>query len=492
MLAATTADEVREAAGRHLDPEAVAAVLYLPQDRGADLTPERLARAFAVTAAHRPVRPSVGPSVRPDRPVRPVRPSPPLADVHHAALPAFDLLVRRKPGVPTVTLGVYIPRVAFDPPGKAGLATVAVRSAIRGAGGLDSAALAFAFERLGGTLGSSVTLDWLGHGVTVLAPHLRQAAELLERVHTVPDLADEAALAERALLVEETSQVADDMFRYPFQLAFAVAFGDRGYGVPALGLPEQAATVTPEEVRAWHRQALLAPRGVVIAVGDLEPAAALDDLAAVFGSHPPRPAGALNQAVPWALDGKPAARTATRRKAQSAFALAFPGPSRRDQTRYAAEVWSAIASGLGGRLFEALRDRRSLAYTVVASSWQKARGGAFLAYIATSPEREEEARTGMLRELAKFAEEPVSADELDRAVNYLVGQTAVQRQSGSALAGEILDAWLAGEGLKDLEEATARYRAVTAEAVRAVAERVLSGPRAEGGVRGGGDQPGAG
>ena len=134
--------------------------------------------------------------------------------------------------------------------------------------------------------------------------------------------------------------------------------------------------------------------------------------------------------VGWALNGAPMTRVVHRQKAQSAFAMAFPAPSRRDPARYAAEVWGAVASGLGGRLFEALRDRRSLAYTVMASSWQKARGGAFLAYIATSPEREEEARSEMLKELSRFAEERVTPAELAQATNYLAGQTVVNRQSG--------------------------------------------------------------
>jgi zinc protease len=167
--------------------------------------------------------------------------------------------------------------------------------------------------------------------------------------------------------------------------------------------------------------------------------------------------------------------------------MVFPGPSRRDPSRHAAEVWSAIASGLGGRLFEALRDRRSLAYTVLASSWQKARGGALLTYIATSPEREAEARDEMLRELDRFATDRVSEAELVQAANYLAGQTQVNRQSGSALAGEILDAWLAGDGLGELADSGERFRAVTAEQVRAVAERSF-GPeqiRAEGVVRSG-------
>ena len=178
-------------------------------------------------------------------------------------------------------------------------------------------------------------------------------------------------------------------------------------------------------------------------------------------------------------------RVVARDKAQAALAMAFPGPSRRDPDHAAAQVWGAVASGLGGRLFEALRDRRSLAYTVVATAWQKARGGALLTYIATSPEREEEAREEMLVELARFTREPVTDAELQQAVNYLAGQAEVSRQSGGAVAGEILEAWLAGSGLEELADPAAPFRAVEAEDVQRVAAASLDPARkAEGVVRG--------
>ncbi len=489
QLRATSAAAVRDAAAAVIDAGATSAVAYLPRDRGAELTVPGLERAFAaartagatagaaVVAA--PATSSPAPRTRPA--------AAPVGEVFHAALPGFDLLVRRKPGVPLVHLGVFVPRAEFDPAGQAGVSALAVRSAIRGAGGLDARGLAFAFERLGGTLGSSVTLDWLGFSTSVLASGLAPAADLLARVLASPAHDAAQVEAERRLLVEETTQAADDMFRFPFQLAFAEAFGEAGYGIPALGLPADLGGITPEQVSAWHRRALLGPRGVVVAVGDLDVDATLAVLEGSFGDAGRAPAP-LVQPVPWRLAAPAAPRVVTREKAQTAFAMAFPGPGRRSPTRHAAEVWSAVASGLGGRLFEALRDRRSLAYTVVASSWQKARGGAFLAYIATSPEREEEARREMLRELERFAAEPVSAAELAQGTSYLAGQTAVGRQSGGAVLAEILEAWLAGGGLADLEGTAERYRAVTAAEVRAVAETTL-GPaqgRAEGVVRGSG------
>jgi len=129
-----------------------------------------------------------------------------------------------------------------------------------------------------------------------------------------------------------------------------------------------------------------------------------------------------------------------------------------------------------------------LAYTVLASAWPRGRAGALVTYIATSPDRETEAREVMLAELAAFAEEPIGEAELRQGVNYLVGQTEVCRQSGAALAGEILEAWLTGTGLAEVGDPTAVYRGVTAADVWQVAVDYLDiSRRAEGVVRGSGN-----
>jgi zinc protease len=483
-LAAATPADVRAAAARYLSPDAVSAVVYLPKDRGEDLTADRLSRSFAVTQLRLLPTPNGGPA-----PTRPARLPSPQGSVRagtlHLPLSGVDILVRRKPGVPAVTLGLYVPRLELDPPQLAGLGALAVRTALRGAGGLDAAALAFAAERLGGTLGTSVATDWLGFGTTVLSDHATDAAWLLRLLYAEPALSDEEVRTEQALMAAEAVQVVDDMFRYPFQLAFRAAFGGQGYGLPASGLPETLEAIQPEDVRRWHANQMLGTRPVVIAVGETDPERTADMLAGIFGDLPARGAESIATVHPWALSVEPVERTAAREKAQSAFAMVFRGPSRRSPERHAADVWAAVASGLGGRMFEALRDRRSLAYTVMASSWQKGRAGALLTYIATSPQREGEARSAMLDELGTFAREPVSEGELSQAINYLAGQAEVRRQSGSAVAGELLEAWLIGEGLEELATPGAVYRRVTAAQVQAVAQRFLvPAERAEGVVRG--------
>jgi zinc protease len=480
-------EEVREASARYLHPDAVSAVVYLPPDQGEDLSSDRLARIFAVTgleraAATSPPSPPVPGAVHGRAALRRRE-----GDVLHTPLEGVDLLVRRKPGVPLVALGLYVGKPDSDPPAQAGLGALTIRSSIRGAGPYDAGALAFAFERLGGSVAPGAASDWLGFGASVLADRLAEAAVLLDLVYREPHLGETDVRAERGLMVAEAEQVADDMFRYPFQLAFSAAYGERGYGLPVGGLPRTLPGIEADDVRSWHGRSLVPVRPVVIAVGDVDVERASDQLAAVFGGHPARPATGEPAPVEWiaGVAGAPPTRVVTREKAQAALAMAFPGPSRRDPDYAAAQVWAAVASGLGGRLFEALRERRSLAYTVVATAWQKARGGALLSYIATSPEREEEARDEMLMELERFAQEPVTPEELAQAVNYLAGQAEVNRQNGSAVAGEILEAWISGNGLAELTDPGAKYRAVTAAEVQRVAATYLTPyRRAEGVVRG--------
>ena len=472
-LCSTSADEVRAAADRWLVPEAVAAVAYLPESANSGLSTDLLQRAFRPRRNGRPTH-------RPSQPVM-------IASDH------ADVMVWRKPGVPLVSLGIYVPRTSFDPPEAAGLAALAARAMTRGAAQHGAASLAIAFERLGGVLSSSQSADWAGVSMTSEAGAIAEAATLLAQVASQPTFAEGDVATERALVADDQAQLTDDMFRYPFQLAYGEAFGDRTYGLPPLGSPESLAALDAYDVRRWHDGVYGGARPVLAAVGDVDPELArdaldaaaemLDGWARAQGNAPMMRLGSTadERRAPLTLGGS---RIVTRDRKQTALAMVFPGPDRRSKDRWAAEVWAAVAGGLGGRLFEALRDKRSLAYTVLAASVQRRHAGALVAYIATSPERETEAREQLLLELARFAREPVSGDEHSRAVNYLAGQALVSRQSTAAMLGELVDAYLLGGSLDEIEHPDAPYRAVRREDVLRVANAFADGLRVEGVVRG--------
>ncbi len=477
-LLAVTPEALRAAVARHLRPDGVSVVVYLPQGD------ERRFDVATLEAALRGEARSPAPSPAVPWATRPPATLPAVQrrtahGVHHLALAGLDILTARHGDVPQVTLAAYRRRAEGETLANAGLAALSVRTMVRGTTERDAAQLALAMESLGGVLSPSLGSDVVGFGATVMSERVDRAAALLCDVLTSPRFDLAAIDIERALLLEDARAVADDMGRFPFQLALGEAFGDSGYGSPPLGTAASLDRLASTDVRRWHQRLLATGPTTIVAVGDVDPEQLADQLARAFAGIATIEGDAPRTGPVTIAPGQ---RVERRERQQSALAMIFPGPSRTDPARFAAEVWAAIAGGLGGRLFESLRSARSLAYTVMASSWQRRAAGALLTYIAMAPERLEEARDAMLEELHAFRIAPPTADELQRATAMLAGQAEISRQGATALAGEIADAWLLGEGLIELDDPGSPYRAVTADAVHAVAVSALDPARRAEGV----------
>lgn len=463
-LLAMTPAMVQDVVRRWLVPDGVSAVAYLPRESEARFDAEVLRDAMGTASS--PV-----PSLRSGQASRPI--------VHHLELDGVDILTARFGETGQTSLSIYRPRDVIATPATAGLAALTIRAMLRGTAHYTAAELAVAMESLGGALSPSLGADVLGFGATVLSENVGKAAAILAEVLQQPRFDPDAIAIERALLLDDARAVADDMVRFPVQLALGVAFNDTDYGSPSLGTPESLHAFDAATVRACHHGMLTGGRTTIIAVGDADAERLADELAAVIPTAArDRPGAEQSLSVLGLTAGT---RTAQRDRKQSALAMLFPGPSRQDPERFAAETWSAIAAGLGGRLFESLRSKRSLAYTVIANSWQRKRVGGLLTYIATDPARLAEARDAMLDELDRFRREPPSREELARATAALVGEVEMSRQTAGAYASEIADAWLLGNGLGELDDPTAPYRAVTAADVHALTARSLDpAARAEG------------
>ncbi|MEO5826353.1 MAG: pitrilysin family protein [Gemmatimonadales bacterium] len=472
-----TPDQIRAAAAQYLHPDRVAAVGYFPASSAATFNEDTLREAFRGPA--RLPAPTVMPE--PMKAANPLRPS--IGRVRHGVFHVeaghLDILVAQHGDVPQVSLGVWRRRTEFEDATNAGLAALAIRSMVRGTTTHDSIQLALAVESLGGSLAARLGADTLGFGVTVLPEHVAAAAALLSDVLLHPGFDSGAVAVERALLLDDARAVADNAVRFPVQLALGAAFGDTGYGAPVLGTPDSLSNIGHDDLHAWHRRMLASGRTTVVAVGADDPARLADLLLGAFADIATK--GTDDAIAGLSQPVRATTRVERRDRKQSAFTMLFPGPSRGSPDRFAAETWAAIAGGLGGQLFEALRDRRSLAYTVMASSWQRRDAGGLLTYIATAPDRLEEARAAMLDELAIFRAAPPSEAETSRATAMLAGQAQVARQTAGSVVAEIADAWLMGEGLEELDDPGAAYIGVTPDDVHRVAAASLDpASRAEG------------
>ena len=379
------------------------------------------------------------------------------------------VLVRRKPGSPIAHVALHSRGGAvYDTAPRAGLTLLASRTMLKGTKSLSAEQIAQAAESLGATFGANAGAESFGWSLSVPTAGFEAAIDLFGDVVTNPAFTEDALETERRAALSNLALIRDDMMRQPVRLLTSAAFESHPYGVPVSGTEESLPAITPGELSQWHAHNVLVSPMVIGIVADLEPAEAARIAAAGF--HAPE-AGECRDIPSPVWTRKPRSVSESRDKAQTAIALAFPGPSRGDDARWAAHLLGTIASGLGGRFFEELRDKRSLAYTVHLSARDMRLGGMFIAYIATSPEKEARAREALLSEFERLRAEPVAPGELARARDYVIGSHAISKESGASLLGDMLDAWIFGKGLCELEDYDSQVRAVTAAAIQRVAQR---------------------
>jgi zinc protease len=479
VLAATPA-QVTAALRRHIEPAEAAALIYRPNG-----SPE-IGNLFASLASGLPA--PVASLSRQSSAATP----PPAATVFEEEIAGVrvyrtpggvPVLVKRNAGAAMTHLGVYAFGGARNEPAeRAGVTTLVGRAAIKGTTTRNAAEIATLAEFLGGTISASVGSENFGWSMSVPTRGTEAALALLADVVQRPTFPEPAFEVERSLMLADLAALRDDMYRYPVRLATSAAFAGHPYGVGTLGTDESIRAVTADAVRRWHESQVLTGPTLIGIVGDVDP----DEIAALASAEFTMLQASSRQSIAtpaWPYSAEQVVES--RDKAQTAIALTFPGPARDDPARFAAHLIATMASGLGGRFFDELREKRSLAYTVHAFATERLLAGMFIAYIATSPSREADARTGLLAEFEKLRAAPVGADELARAQTYTIGAHAIRQQSGASVLGDVIDAWQFGRGLDELDEFESRVLAVTPAEVQALAQRYFDVARVvEGIVRG--------
>ena len=492
-LLSLTASDVEAALARHLSGDAVGIVAYRPN--GADALADDAESLRELLRTVEGGGSSVLPPPASPTPVSfpAIKPADIIPRAHAESVQGGAHVFRTDYGIPVIVLpraGALIANVgvfarggaSVEPLGLDGLARLAAQTSLKGTERRSGPRIAEAAEALGGSIGVSAGVESVGWSMSVPTRHLKAAIDLLADVVQRAEFASDAVGTERTLALAEVERLRDDMYRWPMRLATQAAYGDHPYAHSVVGTAQSLSTLDAAAVRAFHAQHVLVGPVAIGIVGDISPAEVAQLVARKFDNlewrddTPPE----LHQ---WQASAT--VRADTRNKQQTALAMMFEGPGRMDSARYASHVLSVIASGLGGRFFEQLRDKQSLAYTVAAYGVERRTSGAFAAYIATAPEREAEAREGLLAEFAKLRADVVTPEELQRAKTYLIGTHAIAQQSGAAVLGDVIDAWLFGTGLIERDTFVAEIQRVTARDVRALAERYFDpNRRAEGIVRG--------
>lgn len=396
------------------------------------------------------------------------------------------LITRENHSLPLVSLGFYFEGGRSGETEKnCGITRLTLEGSLKGTQKRTGKEIFDSMEMLGASVETEVEADYFGYTVKLLSLNLEPGLKIMADVVRNPVFLQEELNKERRVLLARIKKSKDNMRDYPIQLFYQAAFADHPYGLSQWGREEAVKTLNQSQVREWHNHHFSADNMTLVAVGDFDSSRLKRDLEELFKDFEREPIqkreiSQLHQ------DLRQKEMVEARAKAQTSQALGFVTCAYREDDLYALKVLQAVASGTGGRFFHQLREERGLAYTVygVNDSWGQA--GAFYAYIATSPGKEELARRELLNEFYRFSTDLIEDEELEIAKNYISGMYSIYLETNSALVRQYAKAELLGKGIEDVEQYPQMIRRVTKEQVREVAAKYFDeGNLAVGVLRGG-------
>jgi predicted Zn-dependent peptidase len=254
--------------------------------------------------------------------------------------------------------------------------------------------------------------------------------------------------------------------------------GDSPLGRPVLGTVDTINALTRDQVARFYRRHYDPTRLVVAAAGNIDHATVVRQVRKAFED-----AGALRDpdaepAVP--RTGSRTIRSAgrvelmERRTEQAHVVLGMPGLSRHDDRRWAFGVLNtALGGGMSSRLFQEVREKRGLAYSVYSYTSSFADSGLFGVYAGCQPKRVDEVLKICRDELDQVAEHGLGDEEISRAIGQFSGSTVLSLEDTGALMNRIGKSELCWGEQLSVDATLERIAAVTPDEVRAVARDVL-------------------
>lgn len=405
-------------------------------------------------------------------------PPPPKA-AKEIRFPAFEeralpnglrMVVVEQHETPSVSLRLVVPGgKVYAPPAQAGLADATATLLREGTASRSSQQIAEAIDSVGGTLFTGATLESAFVVVQATSDQLDLALDLAADVTLRPSFpAEELERWRSQALSGLQIQEAD-----PDYLANAVfdqaVFGGHPYGQPASGTPESVQALQRDDLVAFHRRQYVPNEAILAIVGDVKTAEAFAKAERFFGGWkrgeatriPPVEAAPQRRIV--VIDKPDAVQTQIR---VGQIGLAY-----RDPDHFAAQVYDAVVgSSTNSRLYEEVRRKRGLSYGAYTDLRLPTQPGYFQATTYTKTESTTET-LGLVLEVLEGMRKGIPAAELAERKTYLTGAFPLEIETPEGIAAKVVEALKFGYDREFLETYRDRLDAVTAEQLKAFAEK---------------------
>ena len=302
--------------------------------------------------------------------------------------------------------------------------------------------------------------------------YLAEAVDILSDMYlraTIP--ADEFA-REKQVIVEEIRMYADEPDSVAMENLQRALFPKSQLGAPVAGTPESLKPMKPADLKRYIKSHYLPSNTVAVIVGNFDEAKAVRLVEKALGSH-----RRLSTAIVGdrALTGRPVPLvSAAKDIAQTQLALGYRTFGIRDSRKYAATVLDAILGrGMSSRLFQEVREKRGLSYDISSRMQFFQDAGLFTITAGLDPAKAKDALATIDRELKRICEKPVSAAELKRTKDFLIGNFRLSHEKVTSKLFFYGQTMLSFGRLVSPQEQVEGIRAVTAADVMSVARAIL-------------------
>jgi predicted Zn-dependent peptidase len=373
----------------------------------------------------------------------------------------------RMHGVRSVALGLWIAAGSREePPELGGISHFIEHLIFKGSAKYSAWDIAHLFDDMGAEPNAATSKEHTLVNARFLDEDLDKAFELIAEMVARPTFAD--LDQEREVVLEEVAMYEDSPPELVHDDLATAVFGDHPLGRPIIGHSETLARLDLPTVRAYHDRHYVNPGIVVAASGNVDH----DHLCELAERHFRAEPGAVVLRPQLSPPGtRHVARFTAKETEQYHVCLGGPGPRRTDPDRYAVFVVDTILGGSwSSLLFQEVREKRGLAYSVYSYTSLYADAGMTAVYCGSREEAMEEAVTVILEVLDEIGRE-IDEDAIHRAKNHLKGQLVLSMESPGSRMQSLGRAVLLEMPVLTVDEVLARIDAVTRDDVMAAVSR---------------------
>jgi predicted Zn-dependent peptidase len=406
------------------------------------------------------------------------------SDVRRSVLPGgLRVVTEFLPAVRSVSLGIWVGVGSRDEDeAHAGATHYLEHLLFKGTGRRTALEISSAMDAVGGEMNAFTAKEYTCYYARVLDSDLPLAVDILSDMITSSLITPKDVDAERDVVLEEIAMNEDDPSDTAHEAFTAKLFGDTPLGRPILGTTDSINAITRDQIFEHYRARYGPEHLVVAAAGNLDHdtvvalvtdafGPALDRAAEpapprLNGSHVPGHAGVGTKLISRGIE-------------QANLVLGCEGLPRTDERRFALGVLNAaFGGGMSSRLFQEVREKRGLAYSVYSFSAQHADTGVWGVYVGCLPSKADDVLAICTEEIAKVVEGGLTDAELARGKGQVRGSIVLSLEDPPSRMSRLGKSELVYPRLEPVEEVLAAIDAVTHDDVRAIATEILTRPKA--------------